>query len=182
MQAPEPIAPQILRVLMPSPIGPLGVELQGTAVTKLRIDPPGEDRAGFTPLHKIDGSDVLDEIFGHLSEYFAGARRKIEVELDLGPCGLDGFCRRVLKETLKIPYGRTRTFQGIAEGVGRPDAYRQVLSILLENPIPILIPCHRVVPHKGGLGSYIGGTDRKRWLLDMESRPADMDDVDLGPL
>lgn len=162
-----------LRVLMPSPIGHLGVELRGTAVTRLRIDPKAEDRALFTPLHKIDGSDVLDEIFGHLSEYFAGARRKVEVEIDLAPCGVDGLARRVLKETVKIPYGRTRTFQGLAEAVGRPEAYRQVLSILLENPIPILIPCHRVVPGKGGLGSYVGGTDRKRWLLEMESRPAD---------
>lgn len=166
----------LLRVLMPSPIGPLGLELQGTAVTRLRIDPAGEERARFTPFHKIDGSDVLDEIFGHLSEYFAGARRKFDVEFDLGPCGIDGLARRVLKETAKIPYGRTRTCQGLAEALGRPEADRQVLSILLENPIPILIPCHRVVPHKGGFGGYVGGADRKRWLLDMESRPFDADD------
>ncbi|HWM92367.1 MAG TPA: methylated-DNA--[protein]-cysteine S-methyltransferase [Thermoanaerobaculia bacterium] len=156
---------------MPSPIGPLGLELQGTVVTRLRIDPAGDDRARFKPLHKLAGSDTLDEIFGRLSEYFAGARRKTEIDFDLTPCGLDNLARRVLKETCKIPYGRTRTYQGIAEAVGRPEAYRQVLSILLENPIPILIPCHRVVTHKGGSGSYIGGADRKRWLLAMESRP-----------
>ena len=160
-----------LLVLMPSPIGPLGIELLGMVVTRLRIDPKGEDRARFTPLHKIGGSDALDELFGRLSEYFAGARRKIEIEVDLSFSGLDTLSRRVLKETCKIPYGRTRTYQGVAEAAGRPEAYRQVLSILLENPIPILIPCHRVVTHKGGVGSYIGGTDRKRWLLDMESRP-----------
>lgn len=169
-QDPDP-AQQPLRVLMPSPIGPLGMELQGTVVTRLLIDPGGDDRARFTPLHKIDGSETLDEIFGRLSEYFAGARRKIEIEFDLAPCGLDNLSRRVLKETCKIPYGRTRTYQGLAEAVGRPEAYRQVLSILLENPVPVLIPCHRVVTHKGGVGSYIGGVDRKRWLLEMESRP-----------
>lgn len=165
--------PEPLRVLMPSPIGPLGMELQGTVVTRLLIDPKKEDRARFTPLHKIDGSDTLDEIFGRLSEYFAGARRKIEIEMDLAACGLDNLSRRVLKETCKIPYGRTRTYQELAEAVGRPEAYRQVLSILLENPVPILIPCHRVVTRKSGTGSgsYIGGVDRKRWLLDMESRP-----------
>jgi O-6-methylguanine DNA methyltransferase len=160
-----------LRVLMPSPIGPLGMVLQGTVVTRLLIDPAKEERVLFAPLHKIDGSDTLDEIFGRLSEYFAGARRKPEIDVDLAPCGLDVFARRVLKETCKIPYGRTRTYQGIAEAVGRPDAYRQVLSILLENPIPILIPCHRVVTTKSGAGSYIGGAERKRWLLEMESRP-----------
>jgi methylated-DNA-[protein]-cysteine S-methyltransferase len=167
---PAPL-PEPLRVLMPSPIGPLGMELQGTVVTRLLIDPGKEDRARFTPLHKIDGSETLDEIFGRLSEYFAGARRKIEIDVDLTPSGLDSLARRVLKETCKIPYGRTRTYQGIAEAAGRPEAYRQVLSILLENPIPILIPCHRVVTHKSGTGSYIGGADRKKWLLDLESRP-----------
>jgi methylated-DNA-[protein]-cysteine S-methyltransferase len=158
---------------MPSPIGPLGVELQGTIVTRLLIEPAKEDRDRFKPLHKIAGSETLDEIFGRLSEYFAGARRKFEIEIDLAPCGLDSLSRRVLKETCKIPYGRTRTYQEIAEATGRPDAYRQVLSILLENPIPVLIPCHRVVTHDGGTGSgnYIGGSDRKKWLLDLESRP-----------
>lgn len=165
----EESLPPPLRVLMPSPIGHLGLELQGSVVTRLLIDP--QDRKGFVPLHRVGRSDSLDEIFGRLSEYFAGARRKLEVDFDLGTCGLDTLSRRVLKETCKIPYGRTRTYQGVAEAVGRPEAYRQVLSVLLENPIPILIPCHRVVTHKGGAGSYIGGADRKRWLLDMEKRP-----------
>lgn len=176
--APAPM-PEPLRVLMPSPIGPLGMELQGTVVTRLLIDPKGakgtkeEDCARFKPLNKIAGSETLDEIFGRLSEYFAGARRKIEIDFDLAPCGLESLSRRVLKETSKIPYGRTRTYQEIAEAAGRPEAYRQVLSILLENPIPILIPCHRVVTQRSGTGSgsYIGGGDRKRWLLEMESRP-----------
>jgi len=171
------LMPEPLRVLMPSPIGPLGMELQGTVVTRLVIDPAKEERARFKPLHKIAGSDTLDEIFGRLSEYFAGARRKIEIDFDLAACGLDTLPRRVLKETCKIPYGRTRTYQEIAEACGRPEAYRQVLSILLENPIPILIPCHRVVANKGG-GSYIGGADRKKWLIEMESRP----EIDGEPL
>lgn len=165
------LMPEPLRVLMPSPIGPLGLELQGTVVTRLLIDPVKKERARFKPLHKIDESETLDEIFGRLSEYFAGARRKIEIDVDLAPYGLDSLARRVLKETCKIPYGRTRTYQGIAEAAGRPEAYRQVLSVLLENPIPILIPCHRVVTNKSGAGSYIAGADRKKWLLDLESRP-----------
>lgn len=163
---------------MPSPIGPLGVELLGTAVVRLRIDLSKEERTAYTPLHKIDGSDTLDEIFGHLSEYFAGARRKLDVEYDLGPSGVSGLAKRALKEAAKIPYGRTRTLQAVAEALGRPEESRQVLSALLENPIPILIPCHRVVPLKGA-GSYVGGADRKRWLLDMESHPAPDDDEPL---
>lgn len=165
---PEPM-PEPLRVLMPSPIGPLGMELQGTVVTRLLIDPGKQDRAGFKPLNKIARSETLDEIFGRLSEYFAGARRRIEIDVDLAPSGLDALSRRVLKETCKIPYGKTRTYQEIAEAAGRPEAYRQVLSILLENPIPILVPCHRVVANRGA-GSYIGGADRKKWLLALERR------------
>ena len=80
------------------------------------------------------------------------------------------FARRVLKEVAKIPYGRTRTCQEIAEAAGRPGADRQILSVLLENPIPILIPCHRVVAGQSGIGSYVGGGERKSWLLDLESR------------
>lgn len=161
-----------LRVLMPSPIGPLGLEICGTAVTRLLIDP--DEATRFMPLSEVEGSDLLDELFGRLSEYFASARRKLEIDFDLGPCGLNGFARRVLKETAKVPYGRTRTYRVIAEAAGRPEAYRQVLSILLENPIPILIPCHRVVTNKSGIGSYVGGCDRKRWLLELEQQAVDL--------
>lgn len=160
-------AAQSWRVLMPSPIGVLGVELTGTAVTRLRIEPAEPERSGFVPLHRIEGSDFLDEVFGRLSEYFAGARRKIEVGFDLGPCGANGLTRRILKETAKIPYGRTRTYRAVAEAVGSPDGGLQVAAILLENPIPILIPCHRVVG-ESSVGSYVGGDERKRWLLDLE--------------
>jgi methylated-DNA-[protein]-cysteine S-methyltransferase len=75
----------------------------------------------------------------------------------------------VLKEAAKIPYGKTRTFQGIADLAGRPEAHLQVLSILLANPIPIVIACHRVVASDGGLGGYVAGAERKGWLLALES-------------
>ncbi len=155
---------------MPSPIGLLGVELAGSAVTRLLIDPAEAERRSFTRLHDLDGSDFLDEVFGRLSEYFAGARRKLDLEFDLRPCGVNGFARRVLRETAKIPYGKTRTYQGIADAADRPEAARQVLSILLENPIPILIPCHRVINEPAAPGGYVGGGERKSWLLEMESR------------
>jgi methylated-DNA-[protein]-cysteine S-methyltransferase len=165
-EAPQGAA-EALRILMPSPIGCLGLELTGTAVTRLVIEPDEREARAFMALPEIDGSDFLDEVCGRLSEYFAGARRKLDLEYSLRASGLDGFARRILKEAAKIPYGRTRTCREIAEAVGRPDA--QVLSVLLENPIPILIPCHRVTGATG-IGSYIGGGERKSWLLDLESR------------
>lgn len=164
---------QFLRVLMPSPIGLLGVELLGIALTRILIEPAEPDRSSYTQLHLLDGSDSLDEVFGRLAEYFAGARRKLDLEFDLGVCGAAAFVRRVLKETCKVPYAKTRTYQEIAEASGRPDSRQEVAAILRENPIPIVIPCHRVVDDDGGLGEYVGGVQRKLWLLELESQGAE---------
>ena len=165
-------AVEAIRVLMPSPVGALGVELVGTAVTRLVIEPSdqGGPQRSFIPLHQIDGSDFLDEVFGRLAEYFAGARRKLDLEIDLTPSGVSLFARRVLKETAKIPYGRTRTCREVAEAAGRPGSCQEVVAALRENPLPVVIPCHRVLAEDGGLGDYIGGSRRKRWLLDLESQ------------
>ena len=172
--AAAPPPPEPVRVLIPSPLGLLGIELVGSAVSRLVFAPAGRERRRFIPLGKVKRSqlETLDEILGRLSEYLAGARRNLEIEADLGPSGVDSFARRVLKETGRIPYGKTRTHQVIAEAAGRPEAYRQVLSILMANPIPIVIPCHRVIPHRAGIGTYIGGQRRKQWLLRLEEQVA----------
>ncbi len=171
---PETGAPyEPMRLLFPSPIGSLGLEICNQVVTSLVIGPDRKQRSLYLPLHDLDDSETLDELFGRLAEYLAGARRKLEIDWDLGRTDLGSFERRVLRETAKIPFGKTRTYGAIAEAAGRPEAYRQVLSILLLNPIPILIPCHRVVPNKSGIGSYIAGEKKKRWLLDLESQAPD---------
>lgn len=157
-------------VLFPSALGPLGLELRGQTLTRLVIDPKGEDADRFVPFEDLDDSDFLDEIFGRLSEYFAGARRNLELEWDLGPSGLPRMEAKILQEVAKIPYGRTRTYQRIGSAVGYEDGYRQVLAVLMNNPIPVVIPCHRVVTNKSGIGSYIAGKDKKRWLLDLEKK------------
>jgi methylated-DNA-[protein]-cysteine S-methyltransferase len=169
--AAPPISVEPSRVLMPSPLGALGVELRGSAVSLLRFDPAGAELETFIPLHRLDGEDLFDEIFGRLSEYFAGARRKLELAFDFGPCDAHNVqARRVLKEAARIPYGRTRTFQALAEAVNVPEGASRVEEILSENPLPILIPCHRAVAHPTQIGAYVGGAARKRWLLDLEQR------------
>ena len=165
-QDPAVVAPPILRVLFPSALGPLGLELRGQTLTRLVIQPKGDRYTPFAELE--DGSDFLDEVFGRLSEYFAGARKNLELAWDLGPSGLPRIDARVLQEVAKIPYGRTRTYQRIASAVGLPDGYRQILAVLVANPIPVVIPCHRVVTNKSGIGSYIAGKDKKKWLLELE--------------
>ncbi|HEY4587914.1 MAG TPA: methylated-DNA--[protein]-cysteine S-methyltransferase, partial [Thermoanaerobaculia bacterium] len=163
-------APQPLRVLMPSPLGPLGIEILGTALTRILFEPDEPERSTFTPLHEIDGSDFLDEVFGRLAEYFAGARRRLDLELDLCASGTDPFARRVLKEAAKIPYGRTRSCRSLAEAVGRPEHGAEMVAILLGNPLPIVVPCHRVVAEDGTPGEYLGGIRRKLWLLELEAQ------------
>lgn len=166
---------EVLRVLFPSPIGTIGLELTGEIVTRFLIEPTAEQRQEFTPFEDLEGSDFLDEAFGHLSEFFAGARKSTELRWDLSGSGLPGWQLKVLHEVAKIPYGRTRTYQRIATASGMPDGYRQVLAALVENPIPVLIPCHRVVTNKSGVGSYIGGKDKKKWLLAMEKEAMQSD-------
>jgi methylated-DNA-[protein]-cysteine S-methyltransferase len=170
--APESTA-RPLRILMPSPLGPLGVEILGTALTRVTFEPAEPELSSFVPLHQLDGSDFLDEVFGRLAEYFAGARRRLDLELDLCASGTDPFARRVLKEAAKIPYGRTRTCRSLAEAVGRPDHGTEMVAILLANPLPVVIPCHRVIAEDGAPGEYVGGTRRKRWLLELEAQRAE---------
>jgi methylated-DNA-[protein]-cysteine S-methyltransferase len=166
---------EVLKVLFPSPIGQIGLELTGETVTRLLIEPTSDQRQDYTPFEEIDGSDFLDEAFGRLSEYFAGARKDTELTYDLAATGVPYWQAKVLHEVAKIPFGRTRTYQRIATASGLPDGYRQVLAALIENPIPVLIPCHRVVTNKSGVGSYIGGKDKKKWLLAMEKEAMQSD-------
>lgn len=160
--------PELLRFLMPSPIGTIGMELVEGKVARVLIDPGRDQRQGYVPFSQLEGSDFTDELFGRVSEYFAGARSSLRLAPDYSRAGVSGFARRVLKETAKIPYGRTRTYGDIATAAGRPDAYRLVLAALVDNPIPVVVPCHRVVTNKSGIGSWVGGKERKRWLLQME--------------
>jgi methylated-DNA-[protein]-cysteine S-methyltransferase len=170
---PDLDAIETVKVLLPSPIGVLGIEVVDVTVTRVFVVPKGRLRSQFKPfgdLKTSERSDALDEILGRFSEFLAGARRSLDVEYDLGPSGVRGFERRVLKETAKIRYGRTRSYQQLAHAAGKPKAYRQVLSILQANPLPIVIPCHRVVTVKSGPGSWIGGARKKERLLKMEQR------------
>ena len=112
-------------------------------------------------------SPLLDSLRAELAEYFAGSRQRFELALDLAG---SPFEMEVWRGLLEIPYGETRSYEALAEKVGRPGAQRAVGTANGHNRIAIVVPCHRVVNKDGRLGGYGGGLWRKHYLLDLEQR------------
>jgi methylated-DNA-[protein]-cysteine S-methyltransferase len=108
----------------------------------------------------------LDETRRELDEYFSGTRRSFELRLDWRLT--HGFGRRVLQSTAKIPYGSVSSYASIAAAAGSPRGSRAAGNALGGNPLPIIVPCHRVLRAGGALGGYTGGVERKVTLLAIE--------------
>lgn len=138
-----------------TPIGPLTLEADENAVTAIR----------FSAGSAQDASPLLDAAEAQLREYFAGARRTFD--LPLAPHGT-AFQQRVWAALRAIPYGETRTYGELAAAIGNPSASRAVGMANHRNPIPIIIPCHRVIGANGTLTGYAGGLEIKRRLLALE--------------
>lgn len=138
-----------------TPIGPLTLQADEAAVTAIRF---GADGAR-------DASPLLDAAEAQLREYFAGARRAFD--LPLAPHGT-AFQQRVWTALRAIPYGETRTYGELAAAIDSPNASRAVGMANHRNPIPIVIPCHRVIGANGTLTGYAGGLEIKRRLLALE--------------
>lgn len=151
-----------------SPIGLLTLAGRGSALTNLRmVDQTYEpSRAGWSP----DPAAFPDAV-EQLDAYFAGELTDFDVELDLR--GTE-FQRRVWNALLTIPYGETRSYGEIAEQIGAPGSARAVGFANGHNPIAIVVPCHRVIGASGSLTGYGGGLDRKRTLLGLEKRAANL--------
>jgi methylated-DNA-[protein]-cysteine S-methyltransferase len=109
----------------------------------------------------------LDDVRRELDEYFAGRRRAFDVPVDLGMVRGD-FARRLLEATARIPFGATRSYRDVATAAGNERAVRAAGNALGANPIPIVVPCHRVLRTGGALGGYTGGLERKERLLSLE--------------
>jgi methylated-DNA-[protein]-cysteine S-methyltransferase len=114
----------------------------------------------------LESRSTLDPARRELDEYFAGERKRFDLPLDwtlVGPFG-----RRVLRVASNIPSGRVLSYAQVATKAGNPRASRAAGNALGANPIPIVVPCHRVLRSGGALGGYGGGLDRKRFLLELE--------------
>jgi methylated-DNA-[protein]-cysteine S-methyltransferase len=110
--------------------------------------------------------DAYKEARAQLREYFAGTRTEFDLDLDMR--GTD-FQRKVWDALLTIPYGETRSYGEIARQIGRPDRARAVGAANGQNPVAVIVPCHRVIGSDGSLVGYGGGLERKRLLLDLEA-------------
>jgi len=154
---------------------PLGTMLVGaTAAGVVRIGLPAEGEAAVldelaqrvSPRILRARRETLTRIRHQLEEYFTGTRRAFDVPLDWQLTG--GFRRSVLQATARIPYGHTASYRDVATQAGRPAAVRAAGTALARNPLPIIVPCHRVLRTGGQLGSYRGGPEAKASLLDLE--------------
>ena len=108
----------------------------------------------------------LDRVRRELDEYFAGTRKDFDLEIDLALA--KPFARRILAATARIPFGATSTYGEVAAEAGSPGAARAAGGALGSNPIPIVVPCHRVLARNGTLQGYTGGLHRKQRLLELE--------------
>lgn len=158
--------------VMESPVGPVyaAVTDEG-ALTLLSV---GVSRLDFAEeIGRLGGREVWDSrmaapVLEQMDEYFAGRRKAFDLPLDLSR--LTPFQRAVLQETLAIPYGQVRTYGEVAAAVGNPKAARAVGRALGQNPVAVVVPCHRVIGSDGSLHGYsgAGGLATKRFLLDLE--------------
>jgi methylated-DNA-[protein]-cysteine S-methyltransferase len=114
----------------------------------------------------LRGARATDDVRRELGEYFDGRRRRFSVRVDRRL--MTAFARDVLSATAKIAYGRVLTYGDIAARIERPKAARAVGAALGGNPIPIVVPCHRVIGASGALTGYTGGLQRKTYLLELE--------------
>jgi methylated-DNA-[protein]-cysteine S-methyltransferase len=153
-----------------TPLGRLLVATTDRGLCRIQYDPepePAEDE-----LARVFGRRLLrvpravDETRRQLDEYFEGRRQEFELPLDLALA--KDFSRRVLEELALVPYGQVTTYGALAAQAGRPRAARAVGTVMNRNPIPIVLPCHRVVGSTGSLVGYGGGLERKQQLLTLE--------------
>jgi methylated-DNA-[protein]-cysteine S-methyltransferase len=154
-----------------SPLGPLWVAVgpRGVVAIHYGARPDARELARITRAY---GPGVLpdrrrcDRLLAELDQYFGGRRRSFDIDVDLAP--LSPFQRRILAATARVPYGELATYKQVARRAGNEQASRAAGGALNANPIPIVVPCHRVVGSDGSLVGYAGGLLIKRRLLALE--------------
>jgi methylated-DNA-[protein]-cysteine S-methyltransferase len=155
-----------------SPVGPLLLAATRHGLVRVAYGVEDHDRVLDTLAHRISPRVLraprrLDAAARELDEYFGGRRRVFGLPLDLSLS--TGFRQLVQRHLPEIGYGQTRTYGQVAELVGNPRAVRAVGTACATNPLPVVVPCHRVLRADGAVGGYIGGSDTKKALLRLEA-------------
>jgi methylated-DNA-[protein]-cysteine S-methyltransferase len=155
-----------------SPLGPLVVAATPRGLVRVAYTEPGsedevlEDLAARISPRVLEAPARVDEPRRELDEYFAGRRTEFDLPIDWSI--LHGFTLKVLRETARIDFGELRSYAEVASAAGSPRAVRAAGNALGANPMPVVVPCHRVVRTGGALGGYTGGLERKEFLLRLE--------------
>ena len=162
---------------MDSPVGPLLLAATPAGLVRVAFEREDHDAVlvelstAISP-RILHTSRQVDDVARQLDEYFTGRRRRFEVPVDLQLS--KGFRRTVLTHLLEIPYGMTESYTTVARAAGNARAVRAAGSACATNPIPLVVPCHRVVRRDGTYGQYRGGPEAKHLLLAMEAGPANL--------
>ncbi len=154
-----------------SPFGRLMVAVTPRGLVRLDypdrdIDLSLQELAAEVSPRILEAPRATDDIRRELEEYFDGKRKRFTVRVDMSP--LHGFRRKVLEQIARIPFGSVTTYREVAAAAGSPRGMRAAGNALGSNPVPIVVPCHRVLRSGGALGGYTGGLDRKVTLLTLE--------------
>ena len=150
-----------------SPLGPLAIQAGPRGVSGLFFPRDRRPRSARTR-----DPEALARVVEQLEEYFAGERRTFDLALDL--VGTE-FQLSVWRQLRRIPYGTTVSYSELAQAIGRPDVVRAVGAAVGQTPVPIVVPCHRVIGKDGSLTGYGGGLPRKAALLELERRGDELD-------
>jgi len=159
-----------------SPIGILGLVRDDDSL--LRIYLPNENISVSTLKQKylykaiIENKSVFNDTIDQLKDYFDGKRKifNIKTKVEASP-----FYKKALFEVANVPYGKTSSYSDIALRLNNPKATRAVGTANARNPLPIIIPCHRIIAKNGKLGGYAGGLKMKKYLLDFEKKILNLD-------
>lgn len=158
--------------ILDTPVGPLLLAATEAGLVRVAyvadsLDDVLDELATRISPRILEAPARLDTAAAQLDEYFEGARSSFDLPLDLRLA--TGFRRDVITHLPDIAYGHTASYAEVAEAAGSPRAVRAVGTACAKNPLPVVIPCHRVVRSDGGIGQYAGGVDAKRILLSLET-------------
>ncbi len=159
----------IVAAIVPSPLGALRLVASERGLRRVGFDPqrwPVDETSDAADLVLPGSHPVIARTTAALEAYFAGHAEPFDLPLDLP--GLTPFQRSVIEAMRAVPYGALTTYGALAEDVDRPAASRAVGQVCNINPVPIVVPCHRIVAADGSLGGYAAGTEVKRHLLELE--------------